>query len=109
MEIDFLELGSGKIPISEFIESLNDESRRKIEDVLGVVSRNSISQCLQSGLIKKLKPYEIYEIKIKDYRLLGGINGSTIFLSHAFRKKSRRIPIREIKLAERRLKEKNII
>lgn len=92
MEIDLLELGGGKIPISEFIESLDEESRRKIEDVLGVVSRNSISQCLQSGLIKKLKPHEIYEIKIKDYRLLGGISGSTVFLSHAFRKSRERFP-----------------
>ena len=108
IEIDFYTTESGRIPITEFFESISGKQLRKITWVLELFEETGV---ISTQYFKKLKNTdEIWEIRIiysgDIFRLLGFFALKNHFiLTNGFRKKTQKTPKSEIDLAEKRKKE----
>ncbi|HCC84503.1 MAG TPA: hypothetical protein DEP87_02375 [Candidatus Pacebacteria bacterium] len=85
--------------VSEFIEAQDPKTQKKIVRDLELV------ESLGTGFanMKKLRGYNMHEVKIKSCRLLCAIRGSVCWLLHGFIKKSNQTPPREIATALKRM------
>ena len=113
-EISFYKTVSGKCPVEEFLDSLNDKQVTKVLWVIKLVQELKI---VPIEYFKKLKDSEdIWEIRISsgknNYRLLGFFDDSCfLILTNGFYKKGKKTPVQEIYKAKQRrrdyLKRKN--
>ena len=96
---------TGKCPVEEFLDSLNDKQVLKVLWILRLVKELKI---VPKQYFKKLTNTDnIWEIKVStgdnSYRILGFFDGSRfVVLTNAFIKKSQKTPKKEIKLAQQR-------
>lgn len=108
MTVDFWENPSGRSPVEEFIESLPLKAQKKIVKILELLEKHD-TKLMFSGYMKKLKGYDLYELRIVFskvyYRILFVIIDSACILLHAFTKKSDDTPVREIETALARAKQ----
>lgn len=112
--IEFYKTDTGKSPIKDFFNALNEKQLQKVLYVLKAVRE---LDDVPATYFKKLTNTKgIWEIRVIQggniFRLLGFIEGSNlIILSNAFQKKTQKTPKKEIELAEKRkaeyLKRKN--
>jgi phage-related protein len=107
-EISFYRLASGKCPVEEYLESLTTKQVEKVFFVLDLLETIDV---VPRKFFKKLEATDdIWEVRIQHgnniFRLLGFFDGNEIVvLNHAFTKKSRKAPKKEIQIAEQRKKD----
>ena len=106
--IRFYRTASGKCPVADCLNALSDIEATKTAWVLKLIRE---VDPVPSKYFKKLvNTKDIWEIKIDDgrnaFRLIGFSYGrELIVLTNCFQKKTRKTPMREINLAERRKQE----
>lgn len=107
MVIDYWETDAGVSPVLEFMNNEPAKARAKIQWVIDYFETKGYA-LLGTPLLKKLRG-GLYELKIKAYRILLVIKKCTAFLLHAFIKKSKRTPLKEIEttLARKAILETN--
>jgi phage-related protein len=104
-EIKFYKTKSGRIPVKEFLDSLQSKHAQKVAWVLELVE--NLDQ-VPTQYFKKLKNTdEIWEVRARigsnSFRLLGFIDDKTfVILTNGFSKKTQKTPKQEIDLAEQR-------
>jgi phage-related protein len=107
-EIIFYRTSSGKCPVEEFFDTLND---KQVEKVLWVLRLIKELEIIQKEYFKKLlNTDDIWEVRVKSgnniFRLLDFFDGNLlIILTNGLAKKSQKTPRQEIKLAEQRKKD----
>ena len=107
-EIIFYHTSSGKCPVEDFLDSLND---RQVEKVLWVLRLIRDLEFLPKEYFKKLvNTQDIWEVRVKSgnniFRILGFFDDAQfIVLTNGFAKKSQKTPRNEIILAEQRKKD----
>ena len=107
-KIIFYRFENGKCPIEDYFESLSNKQVEKIFFVLDIVEEFDI---VPKKFFKKLEASDdIWEVRVQHgnniFRLLGFFdNNDLVVLSHAFTKKTQKIPRKEIKVAEQRKKD----
>jgi len=103
--VKFYKTQSGKIPVKEFLDSLNSKHAQKVAWVLELIER--LDQ-IPVQYFKKLKSTDdIWEVRARvgsnSFRLLGFIDDNEfVILTNGFAKKSQKTPKKEINLAEQR-------
>lgn len=110
MEVTLWENANGKCPAGEFIEELDDKTRKKALAAMDFVEKHGFLS-LRSKHLKKLVGYDLYETLFhgnkKTYRLFGVIRQGKYIIVHGFLKKSpkaKETPKKEIKTALERVK-----
>lgn len=106
--ISFYWTESGKCPVKDHLDSLTDAQATKVAWVLKLI--RELDQIPTRYFKKLVNTDGIWEARIdfgKDtFRLLGFLRGKQlIMLTNSFQKKSQKIPLKEIRLAEKRKKE----
>ena len=96
---------SGRIPVREFLESLDETTRLQLAVSIGRLRRENISA--QEPLVKKIEG-RMWELRRESntnaYRILYFFfTGRKIVLLHGFQKKTQKTPRTEIETANRRL------
>jgi len=103
--IEFYKTYTGRCPVEEFLDSLQDRDARKVTWVLRLVER---MDTIPQQYFKKLVGTEqLWEIRVQiggnSYRFLGFFDGPVmLILTSGFLKKQQKTPIREIELAHQR-------
>lgn len=103
--IKFYRLETGKCPVEEFFNSLTNKQFEKIAFVLDLIEQINIVP--RKYFKKLLGTDDIWEVRVQHgnniFRILGFFDGKDlVILTHAFAKKSQRIPQKEIVVAEKR-------
>lgn len=97
----------GKIPVNEFILSLELKAQSKIYNAIELLKAFGIS--VGSPHIKKLTGTHLWELRIlgaDSIRIIYvAITGKIFLLLHGFKKKKDKTPPKEIKIAEDRFNE----
>lgn len=106
-KIIFYKTENGSSPVEEFLETLTDKQAQKVAWVLRVIRDLDFAP---KEYFKKLVNTDIWEVRIQlgsnIFRILGFIEGNNIIvLTNGFQKKSQKTPVKEIELAEKRMKE----
>lgn len=105
-KIEYYETSGGRVLPFEFVEKLSLETQGRIRNAFRLLEEFGP----QVGLphLKSIKNYKpLYEIRILgevSVRLICVLEKRTFFILHAFRKRSQKIPKRELKTALKRLK-----
>ncbi len=102
--IILFETSRGEKPVEEFIESLSPSSYAKVLHTLELLKQ--YGTFLSMPHCKKVTK-NIYELRIRgkeEVRIFYLIREKNIFLLNAFKKKTQKIPKKEIKIAEKREK-----
>lgn len=103
MEIIFWPPSGENSPIRDFIASIESQKdKKRIINVLDLFEEQGLN-LLKTNYLDKVKPHDLFEIKIRcstvTYRILLTIRNGSAELKHAFKKKSRKIPQKEISIA----------
>ena len=106
--ISFYRTASGKCPVKEHLDSLTDTQTTKIAWVLKLI--RELDQIPSKYFKKLVKTDDIWEARVdvgkNTFRLIGFFyDRELIVLTNSFPKKSRKTPLKEIRLAEKRKKE----
>ena len=106
--IRFYETASGKKPVQEFLENLTDNQLKKVTWVLRLI--RELDRVPTNYFKKLVNTDNIWEVRAgvggDIFRFLGFFCGEElIVLTNSFQKKSRKTPLQEIQLAEKRKKE----
>ena len=107
-EMLFYESAEGQKPIQRFLDKLDGKQAKKIAWTLQLVEE---MEMVSSKYFKKMvNTDDLWEIRVAAgsniYRLLCFFDGSKlVVISHAFQKKSQKIPQQAIELAEERKKD----
>lgn len=104
----FYQTKSGKKPVQDFLDSLTDIQAAKIAWVLKLI--REMEQVPSKYFKKLVNTKDIWEVRAdvgkNTFRLLGFFYGQElIILTNSFQKKTQKIPLGEIRLAEKRKKE----
>lgn len=106
-KVRFYQDRGGKNPIQDFIDSVDKPLRIKIERQMAYLQRFGISS--ENPSLKKLTGTPLWEARIlgKDSTriICVAIIKSEVFVLHIFRKKSNKIPLKDINLALKRYRE----
>lgn len=103
--VKFFQTPRGEYPVKEFIDSQDDATRAKAVQLIKMLIDNG--PFLKPPYIKKLKN-KLYELRGSGsvaVRILYTIHQEEYHLLHAFKKKSQKTPVRELKTAVDRIKE----
>lgn len=101
-ELIFYSSGNSK-PVDNFISKSNPETRGKIFKSLDLVE--NYGPMIGMPHVKKINK-QLYELRIRgkeEIRLLFTCSGQKIYFLHIFKKKTQKIPLRELNLAHKRL------
>lgn len=104
-EVIFYRTSSGRCPVEEFLDSLASKQAQKVAWVLQLVEELDV---VPSQYLKKLDGSEgIWEVRVRTgnniFRILGFLDGNElVILNHAFQKKTQKIPLKDIRVAEKR-------
>mgnify|MGYP000934483380 CR=1 FL=1 len=107
-EIIFYKTKSGECPVEKFLDTLAAKQAKKVTWVLQLV------ECLEIVPIQYFKKLDgtddIWEVRVDfgndTFRLLGFFDkGNLVILTNGFAKKTQKVPISEINLAEQRKKD----
>ncbi|KAA9133565.1 type II toxin-antitoxin system RelE/ParE family toxin [Marinihelvus fidelis] len=104
-QVVFYRTGSGRCPVTEFLDALDPRSAQKVSWVLQLVEELDE---VPVQYFKKLTGSDgIWEVRARSggntYRVLGFLDGDRlVVLNHAFHKKTRKTPQSDIRKAEHR-------
>ena len=104
-KILFYKTMSGDSPIERFLDGLGAKQAQRVAWVLKIIE--DLEMPPSQYLRKMAGTKELWEVRVwaapETYRLLGFFDGPhLIVLAHAFSKKSQKVPLHAIRLAERR-------
>jgi len=89
-------------PVFDFIDSEPPKNKKRIMSVLDLFSKQGMN-LLQTQFLEKVKPHKLFALRIKcsqvTYRILLSIKSGSAVLLHSFKKKTNKIPDKEIKIA----------
>jgi phage-related protein len=109
MRVRFYVTGSGRSPVGDFLMEQSDEVRVDLMDAVALLEGGKVPAMPKSRSLANIRP-GLHELRLKDRR--GQIRviyfikrDVAIYLLHAFLKKTRDLPRREIEVALKRLKE----
>lgn len=107
-EILFYRTPAGKCPVEVHLDRLSDEQATRIAWVLKLI--RELDRIPSRYFKKFISTTDIWEIRVNagnnTFRLLGFYDGpKLIVLTNSFQKKSRKTPLKEIRLAEKRKKD----
>ena len=106
-KVQVYESQSGDKPVEEFIKSLDEKAQLKISRTLDLLEEFGLEGALPH--VKKLAGTSLWELRIlgsDSIRILYiTIPGKVFLLLHGFKKKSQKMPPKEIITAQRRLSE----
>ncbi|MCC7443075.1 MAG: type II toxin-antitoxin system RelE/ParE family toxin [Bdellovibrionales bacterium] len=107
MKVNFYELPSGRSPIEEFIESLPKGDQARFAEVL--VGLEQFGLAYSRVQFKPLRG-KLWEIKFSSpgggFRMAYVlVTAEEMVILHAFRKSTQKTPLRDLDLAEKRMKE----
>ena len=106
-KINFYTSASGKMPVQEFLDQLNDKQLSKVLWVLKFIREHAM---IPKQYFKKLvNTDDLWEVRVSQgnsiFRLLCFFDGDEIIVvTNGFQKKTQKTPKQEIKLAEKRKK-----
>ena len=109
MKVLFYQTSSGRAPVREFISALSQDLQAQVTNaVLVLEDGGAISLPLSKNLSGILKG--LHELRLKDrtgiYRIFYFIKvKDSIYLVHAFKKKTQQIPQKEIDVVKSRIRE----
>ena len=104
-KVKFFQTGRGDYPVREFIEKL--EKKTYTRALRSITMLQNFGPFVKMPYSKKIAP-DLYELRIKgaeSIRIFYTQVGQVYYFVHAFRKKTDKIPTREIKTALDRAKE----
>ncbi len=109
MEVFYYESASGRSPVEEFVQGLPEHTRESFFESLRRLENNEV---LSMPISKNLSSAHrgLHELRLKDtqgiYRIFYYIKvKDAIYLLHGFKKKTQKTPLKEFKIALKRLKE----
>ena len=99
----------GRSPVEKFVLALPEQARLEIVDAIALLRSGLKLEMPLSRNLSSIRP-GLHELRFRDragqVRIIYYLKrGEAIYLVHAFRKKTRGIPSREIDLILKRLKE----
>jgi len=109
MKVKYYLTSSGRSPVEKFILGLPEETRLEVVDAIALLeSRKNLEMPLSRNL-SNIKP-GLHELRFRDkagqVRIVYFLKrGEAIYLLHAFRKKTQTIPVKDMDLIRKRLKE----
>ena len=109
MKLSFWTSGSGRLsPVLEFILNLPPTHGKRVSKDIDHLKEQGLG-LLSSSKLKPLSPSDkLYELKTRidgvTYRVIFIISGGEAMAVHALNKKSKKVPIDDIKLAKARCK-----
>lgn len=104
-KVYFFQTARGTLPVKEFMEAQNDEIYTKILRSIKLLGVGG--PFLRPPYAKKIDR-DLYELRIRGQEQVRIFYTKTVegyFLLHAFKKKTQKIPKRELKIAIDRMKE----
>jgi phage-related protein len=107
-EILFFAIEQVRKPVEDFLDSLSSKQAQKATWVMSLIED---LQVVPKKFFKKMIGTEdIWEIRIEYdsnmFRILGFFDGAIFFVAaHAFKKKSQKVPMQDIRIAEERKRE----
>lgn len=104
-KVNFFQNARGDYPVKDFIKEQDQPTAAKISSYIELLKTDG--PYLKPPYMKKLQD-KLYELRISGkiaVRLLYTIKGGEYYLLHAFKKKTRKTPAREIKIALDRIRE----
>ena len=106
-DITYYKTNSGKVPVIEYIKSLDAKNIVKIRNALRWLIEFGINESqLGSRKIKGKRYKGLYELKIDSSRIIYFLStGRKFVLLHGFTKKTQKTPIKEFRIAETRMKD----
>lgn len=106
-EVEFYKGRSGSEPVPEFLAKLQSGTRAKVVKLIKLLSEEGVF--LKEPYTRQIKD-KLRELRVKDH--LGHIRvfyftftGRKFVLLHGFFKKTDKTPVREIEVAEKRMKD----
>lgn len=105
--ITFYTTVNGASPVTDFIDNLDERAQAKVINTVRLLREYGVS--LGGSHTKKLSGSEVWEL-----RILGGdsirifyitVEQKTFLFLHGFKKKTKKTPNRELKLASERLRD----
>jgi phage-related protein len=105
--IDFYKTKSGRNPVKEFLDSLSSRQVANIIEAMDLLKTFGLQ--LKEPYVKFVGD-KLYELRVKDpdgiYRILYfAASGKKFVVVHGFRKKTQKIPAKELAIAKKRMKE----
>ncbi len=103
--VKFFQTARGDYPVKEFIKGQDETTYAKI--LHSILLLENHGAYLKPPYIKKLQN-KLYELRISGknaIRIFYTIHNNRFYLIHAFKKKSQKTPVRELKVAIDRIKE----
>lgn len=109
MRIKFYLTSSGRSPVEEFLKELNVDVREDFQSLYDDLESYKLLEMPHSKNLSSIHK-GLYELRLKDrhgiYRLFYYIKKyEEIYFIHAYRKKTQTIPLKEIRLILKRIKE----
>lgn len=110
-KVFFYKTAAGNMPVKAYLDDLrqsnNPNDLRIYQDVLAYIEMLSMKgNTLGTPYIKKLHGTELWELRPRSERVIYCmIEGNTVYLLHAFTKKSQKTPKKEIDTAMIRYKQ----
>lgn len=101
-EVIAFESARGEMPVEEFIKSLDKLAISKFSHSFDLLEKHG--PLLGMPHSKKLTKH-LYELRVRgkqEVRIIYGFFDKKIYLLHGFKKKTQKIPAKEIDIAERR-------
>jgi len=105
--ISYYKTNSGKVPVIDYIETQEPERISKIRNSLRLLREFGIAESqLNARKLRGVKYKGIHELKIDSSRIIYFLyTGRKFVLLHAFTKKSKKTPVRELEVARKRMKD----
>lgn len=104
-KVKFFQTSRGDYPVKDFIEEQDKSTGAKIASSIELLKTSG--PFLKPPYIKKLHD-KLYELRVSgkvSARILYTIKNGEYYLLHAFKKKSQKTPLKELKVAIDRMKE----
>lgn len=104
-KVYFFQTARGHSPVKEFIEEQDEATHAKVLHAIRLLVNNG--PYLKPPYIKKLHA-KLYELRIPGkiaLRIFYATYNNEYFLLHAFKKKTQKTPVQELKIALDRMKE----
>lgn len=109
MKIKHYVTASGRVPVLDFVMGLSEHLQNKFQDLVIKLENGEILTLPDSRPLRNVHGH-LHELRIKDdsgsYRIFYYIKiQDAIYMLHAFKKKTQKTPMKELKIAVNRIKE----
>lgn len=101
-EIKYFELSNGRRPVFEFIDSFQMPTQAKVAEQLQLLEEYGPKLGMPHSRLLTKKIYELRIRSKQEIRIFYAFKHGSITLLHAFRKKSQKLPLKELRVAIQR-------